>query len=91
MELIKLADACGAQFGTLDSCTHYLHQGNKSVETFRDFKFAKQKRKFIVSPKWLEMVSNKFSLASICLTTAESKLVHLLGNLTYSLTKEGSP
>ncbi|TPX52142.1 hypothetical protein SeMB42_g01638 [Synchytrium endobioticum] len=37
-----------------DKCTHYIHQGNRSHDTFKDFKIAKSKNMYIVSPYWVD-------------------------------------
>ncbi|KAJ3045058.1 DNA topoisomerase 2-binding protein 1, partial [Rhizophlyctis rosea] len=55
-ELNQLATNMGANILMVYSsdCTHYIHQGNKQVETFKEFKQAKAKGKWIVSPVWLQ-------------------------------------
>jgi hypothetical protein len=62
MELRNAAISLGAQFlgeGFQEICTHYLHFSSAVNETFKDFKLAKKKKKFIVSPRWLLDVSVK--------------------------------
>ncbi|KAJ3187995.1 DNA topoisomerase 2-binding protein 1 [Gaertneriomyces sp. JEL0708] len=54
-ELQKVAARLGAEFLNYFtvSCTHYMHQSSRSSESFKDFKTARQKGKYIVSPEWL--------------------------------------
>jgi hypothetical protein len=56
-ELRDLSVSLGAQFEGeyfSDKCTHFLHQSSKQNETFKDFRNARKKNMFIVSPIWLE-------------------------------------
>ncbi|TPX35524.1 hypothetical protein SmJEL517_g02137 [Synchytrium microbalum] len=55
-ELYRICNQLGATTipSYSDQCTHYVHQGNRQNETTKDFKSAKLKNKFIVSPFWLE-------------------------------------
>jgi hypothetical protein len=54
-QLLELAESLGAQcLWEIDKrCTHYLHQGVRIVETFKEFKKIKQSGAKIVSPQWL--------------------------------------
>lgn len=54
-ELHDLVVELGGQFiWTYDpTCTHYLHQGNQEMESFREFQIVKQHNKIIVSPWWI--------------------------------------
>ncbi|RKP36177.1 hypothetical protein BJ085DRAFT_39125 [Dimargaris cristalligena] len=54
-ELTDLARRMGAHvvWSLNDSCTHYIHQGNRVQETFKEFKQARGMHKLIVSPWWL--------------------------------------
>ncbi|KAJ1965651.1 protein kinase activating protein dpb11, partial [Dispira parvispora] len=54
-ELTEISQILGAHVTWVmsDVCTHFVHQGTKVNETFRDFKLAKQLHKPIVSPWWL--------------------------------------
>ncbi|KAJ1659709.1 protein kinase activating protein dpb11 [Dispira simplex] len=54
-ELTEISQTLGAHVTWVmsDMCTHFVHQGTKVNETFRDFKLAKQLHKPIVSPWWL--------------------------------------
>ena len=36
-----------------EQCTHYIHQSIRENDPFKDFKVARKKKKFIVSPIWL--------------------------------------
>ncbi|KND00633.1 uncharacterized protein SPPG_03760 [Spizellomyces punctatus DAOM BR117] len=53
--LYPIATRMGAEMlvAYSDTCTHYMHQGNRVNEAFRDFKIARQRGKYIVSPSWL--------------------------------------
>ncbi|TPX64922.1 hypothetical protein SpCBS45565_g05550 [Spizellomyces sp. 'palustris'] len=54
-ELYPIATPMGAEMlvAYSDTCTHYMHQGNRINEAFKDFKIARQRGKYIVSPSWL--------------------------------------
>ncbi|KAL1923796.1 uncharacterized protein VTP21DRAFT_8776 [Calcarisporiella thermophila] len=54
-ELYDAAAPLGARFlRTLDdTTTHYIHQGTRANELSREFRMAKQKGIFIVSPYWI--------------------------------------
>lgn len=54
-ELYELVTSLGGTFlWAYDAaCTHYLHQGNRVDETFREFRLAKHCGKLIISPHWL--------------------------------------
>ncbi|ORX87579.1 BRCT domain-containing protein [Anaeromyces robustus] len=55
-EIWELASKMGAEciIKFNDTCTHYIHSGVRAKESFKDFKLALSKKKFIVSPVWLE-------------------------------------
>jgi len=55
-ELWELATKMGAECMVKydDTCTHYIHSGVRAKESFKDFKLAYAKKKFIVSPVWLQ-------------------------------------
>ncbi|KAJ3094061.1 DNA topoisomerase 2-binding protein 1 [Phlyctochytrium planicorne] len=55
-QISKLCRSLGATLlaGVSDNCTHFVHEGPRQNETFKDFKLAKRKGLHIVSPFWLE-------------------------------------
>jgi NAD-dependent DNA ligase len=64
-EIQALAQSLGAEFvGDVfhDQCTHYLHYSTRVNETFKDFRLAKRKGKFILSPQWLYQVRCLFQV-----------------------------
>ncbi|KAJ1910888.1 protein kinase activating protein dpb11, partial [Tieghemiomyces parasiticus] len=55
-ELVDLARDLGAEvvMGISHSCTHFIHQGSRTSETFGEFRVARESRLPIVSPWWLQ-------------------------------------
>ncbi|RKP18451.1 BRCT domain-containing protein [Rozella allomycis CSF55] len=72
-ELSNLALKCGAKFlwSFENDVTHFIHQGNRIHESFKEFKLAQQKKMFIVSPWWL------FNSAQSCTRLDESNFPHI--------------
>ena len=54
-QLLEVAESLGARcILEIDkSCTHYIHQGTRMIETFKEFKRVRQLGAKIVSPQWL--------------------------------------
>lgn len=54
-QLSEVAESLGARcLWEIDkNCTHYIHQGTRTIEMFKEFKKAKQLGAKIVSPQWL--------------------------------------